>query len=77
MELFAGRRIEQPAMFIAGASDWGPFQSPGALERMGSTACADFRGSHFIPGAGHWVQQEQAKATSELLRTFLAEAAAT
>lgn len=77
MELFAGRRIEQPSMFIAGASDWGPFQSPGALERMGSIACADFRGSHFIPGAGHWVQQEQAEATSALLCTFLADAAAT
>ena len=32
MALFAGRRIEVPAVFVAGASDWGVYQAPGAFE---------------------------------------------
>ncbi len=59
MQLYAGRRIEQPSLFISGASDWGSYQSPGALEKMQEQACTDFRGVHLVPGAGHWVQQEQ------------------
>jgi pimeloyl-ACP methyl ester carboxylesterase len=29
------------------------------------------RGCHLIPGAGHWVQQEQPERVSELLLAFL------
>ena len=68
---FAGRRIEGPALFVAGRRDWGPFQAPGALERMGTRACADFLGCHVVEGAGHWVQQEQPQAVSDLLLAFL------
>ncbi|WP_424813527.1 alpha/beta fold hydrolase [Roseococcus sp. YIM B11640] len=71
MRLFAGRRIEVPACFIAGASDWGIHQKPGALEAMEQRACADFRGIHLIPGAGHWVQQEQPAEVVRLLLEFL------
>lgn len=71
MRLFAGRRIEVPACYIAGASDWGVYQKPGDFEAMQTTACADFRGAHLVPGAGHWVQQEQPEATVELLLDFL------
>jgi pimeloyl-ACP methyl ester carboxylesterase len=71
LEIFAGRRIEAPAVFIAGASDWGIHQKPGELERMQSEACADMRGCHLIEGAGHWVQQEQPEAVSRLLTAFL------
>jgi pimeloyl-ACP methyl ester carboxylesterase len=70
-----GRRIEIPAMFIAGASDWGTYQKPGDFERMQTHACADFRGAHLVPGAGHWVQQEQPEAVSRLLLQFLRIAA--
>ena len=45
-QLFAGRTIDQPSIFISGASDWGSYQSPGALERMQDTACTDMRGVH-------------------------------
>jgi pimeloyl-ACP methyl ester carboxylesterase len=72
LRLFAGRSISVPAAFIAGAADWGTYQSPGVFEHLGQ-ACADLRGQHLIPGAGHWVQQEQAPAVTELLLDFLAE----
>ena len=70
--LFAGRRIEIPSLYIAGASDWGTFQFPGAFERMRAQSCADFRGAHLVPGAGPWVQQEQPGAVVNLLLPFLA-----
>ncbi|CAM3261463.1 Epoxide hydrolase B [Methylobacterium mesophilicum] len=73
---FASRRIEGPALFVAGRRDWGPFQAPGALERMGTRACADFLGCHVVEGAGHWVQQEQPQAVSDLLLAFLRSHAA-
>ena len=68
---YAGRRIDVPCCFIAGASDWGSHQSPGALEAMATSACSRFRGADFIQGAGHWLQQEQPAAVSELLLRFL------
>jgi pimeloyl-ACP methyl ester carboxylesterase len=67
----AGKRIEVPCMFIAGAADWGVYQKPGEFERMQSSACKDFRGAHLVPGAGHWVQQERPERTAELLVEFL------
>ena len=73
MQLFTGRKIEQPSIFISGASDWGSYQSPGALERMQEQACTDMRGVHLVSGAGHWVQQEQPERTAELLIDFLRE----
>ncbi|MCP5116746.1 MAG: alpha/beta hydrolase, partial [bacterium] len=73
--LFSGRTIDVPACFIAGAADWGIHQRPGALARMKSQACTDFRGAELIEGAGHWVQQEQSDAVSSALLTFLATVA--
>ncbi len=70
-QLFAGRTIDQPSLFIAGASDWGSYQGPGALERMQNEACTDMRAVHMVDGAGHWVQQEQPEETSRLLIEFL------
>ncbi|MBV8167833.1 MAG: alpha/beta hydrolase, partial [Alphaproteobacteria bacterium] len=69
-----GRTIDVPAAFIAGASDWGIHQTPGALERMASQACTRWRGTHLIDGAGHWVQQEQSDAVVRHLLAFLREA---
>ncbi|MHC4931729.1 MAG: alpha/beta fold hydrolase [Planctomycetota bacterium] len=74
-QLYAGRTIDQPSIFISGASDWGAYQSPGALERMREEACSDMRAVHFVDGAGHWVQQEQPDVTSQLLIDFLREIA--
>ena len=68
--LFAGRTIDVPALFIAGAADWGVYQAPGAFEGL-DRVCSQFRGSHLIEGAGHWVQQEQPTAVVDLLLGFL------
>ena len=71
VELYSGRTIDQPSMFISGASDWGTYQSPGSFERMQERTCTDMRAVHLIDGAGHWVQQEQAEVVSRLILEFL------
>jgi pimeloyl-ACP methyl ester carboxylesterase len=71
LELFAGRSIDVPSCFIAGKSDWGIYQRPGALEKMRGTACTRMSGCDLVDGAGHWVQQEQPAAVSRLLLDFL------
>jgi len=70
----AGRAIEIPAGYIAGAADWGIYQKPGEFERMQTSAvCADWRGAHLIEGAGHWVQQEKAERVTELLLDYFSK----
>ena len=70
-ELFAGRTLDQPSLFMSGTSDWGVFQGPGSFERMQEVACTDMRAVHLVDGAGHWVQEEQPETTSQLLLEFL------
>jgi pimeloyl-ACP methyl ester carboxylesterase len=72
--LFAQRTIDVPALYIAGRSDWGVYQVPGAYERMQTTACSRFHGSHLIEGAGHWVMQEKPAETTAAILTFLQSA---
>jgi pimeloyl-ACP methyl ester carboxylesterase len=71
LRTFAGRTIDVPACFIAGKSDWGSYQTPGVFEAMQTTACSQWRGTHLVAGAGHWVQQEQPEDVSGLLIQFL------
>ncbi len=71
LQIFSGRTIDVPSVFIAGRQDWGIYQSPGAIDRMRSSACSDMRGCHLIEGAGHWVQQEQPQAVVAHLLEFL------
>jgi len=71
LEVFSGRTIDVPSYFIAGKSDWGPYQRPGNLERMQSHVCTQMQGCHLVEGAGHWVQQEQPEEVSRLLIEFL------
>jgi pimeloyl-ACP methyl ester carboxylesterase len=71
LQVFAGRTIDVPSLFIAGASDWGVRQRPGELQRMASQGCARFQGISLIEGAGHWVQQEQPEAVNARLLAFL------
>jgi pimeloyl-ACP methyl ester carboxylesterase len=71
LQLFCGRTIDVPSMFIAGASDWGTYQNPGAFERMQQAACTRMTDVQLIEGAGHWVQQEQPARVSEALLHFL------
>jgi pimeloyl-ACP methyl ester carboxylesterase len=71
LQVFSGRTIDVPSLFIAGKSDWGAFQVPGALEAMQTRACTRMQGCHLLEGAGHWVQQEQPEAVTRLLLQFL------
>jgi pimeloyl-ACP methyl ester carboxylesterase len=71
LSVYSGRRIEVPVCFISGASDWGTRQRPGALERMETEACADYHGTFLVPGAGHWVQQEQPQAVIGRVQEFM------
>jgi pimeloyl-ACP methyl ester carboxylesterase len=71
LEVFAGRTIDVPATFISGSSDWGVYQTPGALERMQKRACTNMKEIHLIEGAGHWVQQEKPEDVNRLLLDFL------
>ena len=77
MHTFAGRTIDVPSMYVAGKSDWGTYQTPGAAEKMQTSACTRMVGFHLVDGAGHWVQQEQPEQVSELLIAFLRDNAAT
>ncbi|KJA25655.1 hypothetical protein HYPSUDRAFT_410702 [Hypholoma sublateritium FD-334 SS-4] len=69
----ADKQIEVPAMFIAGAQDWGTFQTPGVAEKMRAKACRSMKDDDFvlIERAGHWVQQEQPDAVVSHILRFL------
>ena len=74
LAVFAGRKIDVPATFMGGKSDWGVYQNPGALERLEKNATTKYKGTHLVDGAGHWVQQEQPEVLSRLLIDFLRSA---
>jgi pimeloyl-ACP methyl ester carboxylesterase len=71
LQTFSGRTIDVPSCFIAGKSDWGVYQTPGAAESMQKSACTKMVGFYLVDGAGHWVQQEQPEEVSRLLLAFL------
>lgn len=75
MQTFSGRSIDVPSQFIAGKSDWGVYQTPGAVDKMRASACTRMVGFHLLNGAGHWVQQEQPEQVSALLLQFLRDSA--
>lgn len=69
---FAGAPLTQPSCFIGGEHD--PVRNfvPGIdMFEMAGMACADFRGTTIVEGAGHWVQQEAPEATNAALEAFL------
>jgi len=71
MQTFSGRTIDVPSQYIAGKSDWGVYQTPGAVDKMRNSACTRMVGFQLLDGAGHWVQQEQPEQVSALLVQFL------
>jgi pimeloyl-ACP methyl ester carboxylesterase len=73
MLTFSGRSIDVPSMFVAGKSDWGVYQTPGAVDKMQKTACSRMVGFHLLDGAGHWAQQEQPEQVTTRLMAFLGE----
>ncbi len=71
LNAFAGRTIDVPSLFIGGASEWGPRQSPGSLEAMQNGACTRLLGVHFVDKAGHSIPEEQPEQVNRLLIEFL------
>jgi pimeloyl-ACP methyl ester carboxylesterase len=70
LRLFSGRTIDVPSLFIGGASDWGTYAAPGALELMRTKATTRMGDIELIDGAGHWIQQEQPARLGSLLLAF-------
>jgi hypothetical protein len=66
LQVYAGRTVDQPSLFISGDRDWGVYQAPGNLERMRDVICTNMIGCHLLEGAGHWVQQEKADEVARL-----------
>jgi pimeloyl-ACP methyl ester carboxylesterase len=68
----AGQTVTIPALFMTGERDPG-LAIPG-MDKIISAMPAlvpQLRGSHIIPGAGHWLQQERPAEVSERMITFL------
>jgi pimeloyl-ACP methyl ester carboxylesterase len=68
---YAGRKIEQPALFMAGELDGGIRMFGSGVEERMRGNFTDLRGFHIIPGAGHWNQQEKPAETNKLLIDWL------
>ena len=76
-ELYSGKKIEVPLCFVAGDKDWGTYQEPGAVEALESGKAVRkelYRGTHLIPGAGHWVTQEQPEECVKIIARMAREA---
>ena len=71
-----GQPIVVPSLFIGGDRD-GPTIWGAAAIASFPTTLPNLRGSHILPGCGHWVQQERATETNALLVEFLASLAGT
>lgn len=65
----AGKKIEQPALFIAGDRDPVLAWSKRQLERLPELA-PQLRGTVLLPGCGHWVQQERPEDVNTALVRF-------
>lgn len=66
------RKIEQPALYIAGERDPVLRFMPGVnLLNLMDKWYTDLRGKVLIPGAGHWVQQEKPSETNQAVLSFL------
>jgi pimeloyl-ACP methyl ester carboxylesterase len=62
--------ITVPSLFIGGERDGPTIWGQRAIERFPETM-PGVRGSHVLPGCGHWVQQERAEDVNDLLVGWL------
>lgn len=69
--MFDGTHIRLPTCYIAGAADWGIYQSRGAFERMQTEVCTQMLGVLLLEVTGHWVQRERAREVNSLQLEFL------
>jgi len=67
---FAGAKIRQPSMFLAGTLDGLNLVAPPSPESMRSNL-VDLRSFTMLEGVGHWPQLEAPDATNAALLAFL------
>ena len=72
LQNWAGKRIEQPALFIGGTRDpatflFGAIEDPVALVKMFAPRAE----GHILDGVGHWTQQERPDEVSAVLIDWL------
>ena len=67
---FAGQPITIPSLFIGGEKDGPTVWGASTIANYSQTLPNLFK-SEILPGAGHWIQQERAERTNELLLEFL------
>jgi pimeloyl-ACP methyl ester carboxylesterase len=70
LAVWARQPITVPSLFIGGERDGPTIWGAGAIARFGESL-PDLRGSHILPGCGHWVQQERAAEVNDLLLEFV------
>lgn len=70
LRTFEGRRIEQPALFVAGEKD-GVLSMFGDITSPMREAVPNLQGMHLIPECGHWTQQEKPREVNEILGGWL------
>ena len=68
---YADANIDQPALFIAGAEDVVLRMIPSDAIDIMRRRIPDLRGAVLVPGAGHFVPQEQPQAVNAALLNFL------
>jgi pimeloyl-ACP methyl ester carboxylesterase len=73
MSAFAGMRVHQPALFVAGEHDVVLGTNPASVEAGMRAAVPNLRGAHWLAGCGHWVQQERPAELNTLLLGFLGD----
>ena len=71
LQIYSGRTIDVPSCFVTGKSDWGVYNTFGALDTMRNKVCPKLDGPHFVDGAGHWVQEEQPEQVTNITLRFL------
>lgn len=67
---FAGRTIEQPALYLYGEYDLIAGNAPENIANMQATL-PNLKGCIRFEGAGHWLQQERAEGVNAELENFL------
>ncbi len=72
LAVFDGRTIPLPALFVGGDRDLVmAFRGMEHLPEILRHALPRLRGSHILPGCGHWTQQERPDEVNGLLLEFL------
>jgi pimeloyl-ACP methyl ester carboxylesterase len=72
LQLWAGKRVEVPAMFVGGDRDWDIYQVPGALEGL-SEINKRWYGVTILRECGHYPQLEQPEELANIALGFLSE----